>query len=341
MSSYVFSKANRFEDCPPLVIEYLSTLVSVKGRSKRTVNAYYIDLRLFLRYIVQSRSDSFSGEIDNKCDITQLDENFFEGIKKLEILRFLNFLAFDRDTVECKGNGLSATARARKLSAIKGLYKYLVIEAGHIDTNPAKDIETPKIKKTLPKHLTLDESKLLLTAEEKPDARVYCMLMLLLNCGIRLSELCGINVTDIKSDQMRVVGKGDKERTVYLNKACIVAIDNYIEERKKIENIIDDNALFISPKTRKRLSGRRIQQIIENCFKQAGLEGQGYSVHKLRHTAATLLYRYGGADMLALKEILGHENISTTEIYTHISDEQLKKVAASSPLATFAPPSKT
>ncbi len=337
MSSYVFSRLNSFDDCPPLVVEYLSTLVSVKGRSKRTVNAYYIDIRIFLRYIVQSRSGSFNGEIDNNRDIKGLDKAFFSGITKLEILRFMNFLAFDRDTIECKGTGLGATARARKLSAIKGLYKYLTVETGYIDINPVKDIETPKIQKAMPKHLTLDESKTLLSPDEKLDTRVYCMLILLLNCGMRLSELCSINISDIKGDQMRVLGKGNKERTVYLNKACIKAIENYLEDRNKIEHIIDENALFIGPKTRKRLSGRRVQQIIEGCFKQAGLGGQGYSVHKLRHTAATLLYRYGGADMLALKEILGHENISTTEIYTHISDEQLKKVAASSPLAGFTP----
>ncbi len=337
MSSYVFSKSNTFNDCPPLLVAYLSTLVSIKNRSKRTVNAYYIDLRLFLRYIVQKRAGNFSGAIDNGCDITKLDEKFFAGITKLEILQFMNFLAFDRETIEGKNSGIGATARARKLSAIKGFYKYLVIDSGVLSVNPVKDIETPKIQRSLPKHLSLDESKQLLAGDEVLDARIYCILILFLNCGMRLSELCGINISDIRSDQLKVLGKGNKERTVYLNRSCIEAIDAYKEERIKIENIIDEDALFISPRTRKRLTGRRIQQIIAQSLKKAGLDNQGYSAHKLRHTAATLLYRYGGADMLALKEILGHEHVSTTEIYTHISDEQLRKVIASSPLADFSP----
>ncbi len=337
MSSYVFSKQNTFDDCPPLVVEYLSTLVSIKNRSKRTVNAYYIDLRIFLRYIVQKRNGNFNGEIDSSCNITKLDKEFFASITKLEILQFMNFLAFDRQTTEGKAVGLGATARARKLSAIKGFYKYLVIDSGVITANPVKDIESPKIQRSMPKHLTLDESKMLLEVDDVLDVRVYCILILFLNCGMRLSELCGINISDIRSDSLRVLGKGNKERTVYLNKSCIDAINAYMEERDKIENIIDTNALFIGPITRKRLSGRRIQQIVEASLKKAGLDGQGYSVHKLRHTAATLLYRYGGADMLALKEILGHEHVSTTEIYTHISNEQLQKVAAASPLAGHSP----
>ncbi len=337
MSSYVFSKKNTFDDCPTLVVAYLSTLVSIKNRSKRTVNAYYIDLRLFFRYILQNRNGNFNGNIDNNCNITGLDKDFFESVTKLEVLQFMNFLAFDRETIEGKGVGLGAAARARKLSAIKGFYKYLVIDSGAITNNPVKDIETPKINRALPKHLSLDESKTLLDGDEKLDTRIYCILILFLNCGMRLSELCGINITDIRNEQLKVIGKGNKERTIYLNRACMEAINSYLDDRNKIEKIKDNDALFISQYTGNRLSARRIQQLVEESLKKAGLDGQGYSAHKLRHTAATLLYRYSGADMLSLKEILGHEHVSTTEIYTHISDEQLKKVVSSSPLAQHRP----
>ncbi len=325
MSSYVFTDNATFDDCPQLVIEYLKHLKVIKDRSSRTVNGYYIDLKLFFRFVVQYRAKSLQGRVDNDCDISGLDVEFFKQVTKSDIYEFLYFMAENHQN--------SVSARARKLSAIKGFYKFLVVGKALITQNPAKDIDTPAGKKTIPKYLTLEESRELLTVGDKQDARLFCILVLFLNCGMRLSELCGINISAIGDEKIRIIGKGRKERFVFLNKSCKQAIDNYIEHRAKTKKIIDEDALFISERTGKRLTARRVQQLVEQALQQAGLSGKGFSAHKLRHTAATLLYRYGDADMLALKEILGHAHVSTTEIYTHISDEQLKKAATSSPLS--------
>ncbi len=338
MSNYVFSKNNTHDDCPELLIEYLTHLRIIKTRSERTVNGYYIDLKMFLRYLVLTRENRFDNIIENDVDIRLLEDDFFKAINRREIFSFIKFLADSRDNTVSKSVGVGVTARARKLSAIKGFLKFLTVDKGVLKENPAKDIDSPPPRKSLPKYLTLEDSKKLLSEEAVLDSREYCILMLFLNCGMRLSELCGINLTDIRENSIRVLGKGNKERIVYLNDACIKAIDEYIADRNKIENIKDDKALFIGPKTRKRLSSRRVQQIVEGCLHRAGLSGMGYSAHKLRHTAATLLYQYGKADMLALKEILGHEHVSTTEIYTHISQKKLMEAATSSPLGDITPP---
>ena len=215
-------------------------------------------------------------------------------------------------------------------------------KTNQLDYNPTENIELPQNKKRLPKYLTLEQSMELLSAiETEFTSRDYCIIMLLLNCGMRLSEIVGIDIRDIRDDTLRIIGKGNKERIVYLNTGCLRAIDDYIKERNTIVSPVSEPALFISKRTKKRLTGRRVEQIVEQCLKLAGLDGMGFSTHKLRHTAATLMYRSGGADMLALKEILGHEHVSTTEIYTHISDAELKKAAKSSPLSTFKKPKKS
>lgn len=340
MSTYVFSKNNTFEDCPELVRDYLKYLRAVKDRSNRTVNAYYIDLRVFLMFLVKEKivfpgNDSGKELLDERevffADaIKGLRIDFFEKITKNDIYDFLFFVSENRNN--------SPVSRARKLSAIKGFYKYLTISKGLLRENIVKDFEMPHVRRALPKYLTLDESKRLLSTDVAVFyEREYCMLTLFLNCGMRLCELCSINVSDYKDDSIRVIGKGRKERIVYLNDACIKSLEIYLAKRNKINNIIDNNAMFISEKTKKRLSSRRVQQLVSAAISSVGLGGQGFSVHKLRHTAATLMYQFGNADMLALKEILGHEHVSTTEIYTHISNEQLKKAAKSSPLGDIEP----
>lgn len=205
---------------------------------------------------------------------------------------------------------------------------------GLIEENPTKNLETPKKKKSLPKHLTLEESmKFLVTIGGVHKDRDFCIMTIFLNCGLRLSELCGLNFKDISENSIRVVGKGNKERIVYLNEACVNALNAYLKVRSNGE-VKDKNALFIS-RLKTRISPKTVQWIVKSNLEKAGLAGKGLSTHKLRHTAATLMYQHGGVDIRVLQEILGHESLSTTEIYTHISSTQLENAAKKSPLAGF------
>ncbi len=317
-----------YSDSPSFLREFLYYMQTIKGLSVRSVEAYYFDLKLFLRFVWQRKNNCVNNETIDEVKISDLDFPFVESINQTDILEFLFFVMNERNN--------SAAARARKLSSLRGFFKYLTQKTNQLSENPCENIELPANKKRLPKYLTLEQSmELLNNTDSDFPARDYCILMLFLNCGMRLSELVGIDIKDIRDDTLRIIGKGNKERTVYLNQGCLDAIDDYLKERNQLISPNQEPALFISKSRRKRLSTRRVEQIVTECLKRAGLDGQGFSTHKLRHTAATLLYRSGGADMLALKEILGHEHVSTTEIYTHLSDENLKTAAKSSPLASF------
>ena len=322
-----------YSDSPEFLKEFLYYMQTIKGLSPRTVEAYYLDLTLFLKYILQKRSGSINNEILNEQSIKSVDLNTLSTISQSDILDFLYF------TMNIRAN--SAASRARKLSSLRGFFKYMVQKTHQLEINPCENIELPQNKKRLPKYLTLEQCmELLSNIDSKFASRDYCIVMLFLNCGMRLSELVGIDIKDIRSDTLRIIGKGNKERTVYLNSGCLTAIDDYLKERNAIISPAIEPALFISATRKTRLTTRGVQQIIEKALKAAGLDGMGFSTHKLRHTAATLMHRSGGADMLALKEILGHEHVSTTEIYTHLSDEALMKAAKSSPLSSFKKPAK-
>ena len=227
-----------------------------------------------------------------------------------------------------------AKARSRKVSAIRSFYKYLTVSAGKLTENPMLNLETPSLKKALPKFLTLEQALELLThVETNFTERDYCIITLFLNCGMRLSELCGINISDIHDNRLKLLGKGNKERIVYLNNSCLTAIDNYLAVLNSGEKIkrVDKNALFLNNRGQ-RIGPRRVEQIVEECLQKAGLGGMGISPHKLRHTAATLLYQDAGVDIRVLKELLGHESLSTTEIYTHVSNRQIEDASNKSPL---------
>ena len=268
-----------------------------------------------------------------------VDEEFSKSIKTIDILEFMAYLASER--------GCGASSRSRKLSAIKAYFKYLTAVERVMEKNPAVDIESPKIKKALPKFLSLDESLALLNSvyedeNSKTKERDYCILTLFLNCGMRLSELVGINLTDIDPQMrsLRVVGKGNKERIVYLNDACRSAIKDYIPVRARDgKEIKDKNALFLS-RLQKRISVKTVQWLVYKYLGEAGLENKHYSTHKLRHTAATLMYQEGGVDVLALKEILGHEQLNTTQIYTHVSNASLEDAVRANPLSKIKTPKK-
>ena len=317
-----------YSDAPAILKEFLYYSQTIRGLSAKSVEAYYIDLKLFLKYMVQKRNNCIDNNTLDEIKISDIDINFISGITQSDILEFLYFVTNVRNN--------SQASRSRKISSLRGYFKYLTNKTNQLAHNPTEHIEMPANKKRLPKFLNLEQSyELLNNIQTSFTERDYCIILLFLSCGMRLSELVGININDIDKDTLRIVGKGNKERMVYLNNACLSAINDYLKVRNTIVSPAQEPALFISPRTKKRMSNRRVQQVVEECLKLSGLDKLGFSAHKLRHTAATLLYRSGNADMLALKEILGHEHVSTTEIYTHISDEALKKAAKSSPLATF------
>ena len=323
-------------DVPDTVIEYLHYLDFVKLRSPRTVNGYYLDLRGFFRYMMvtwtlctQQTLEANPAEID----LTRITMDQIRSIRKRDILNYLDY-------VRTNENG--PKARARKLSALRGFFGYLCNQMNLLQEDPTANISLGSPKKTLPKYLSAEESlSLLNNIQSDFYERDFCILTLFLNCGMRLAELITINLSDFKDGTIRITGKGGKERLVYLNNACQDALSHYLPARASLPHLAEPNALFVSKRTGKRLTARRVQQIVERCLQSAGLSGRGYSPHKLRHTAATLMYQ-GGVDMLALNEILGHENVSTTQIYTHINQQQLREAVAASPLSShkFTPQQK-
>lgn len=318
-----------YYDCPQVLREFLSYHETIKGQSARTIGEYYLDLRMFLRFMVLIKNEMpYSTEIDT-INIKRVGLEFIKTITITDIFDFLSYLANDRETDDNRGIG--AAARARKLSAIKSFYKYLTVRTKQLTDNPVKEIEYPKIRKSLPKYLSLSESRRLLAAVEGPNAkRNYAILMLFLNCGIRRSELVGLNRSDVYEDRIRVTGKGNKERIVYFGAACKAAIDDYMIERNK-KVLTDDKALFGS-RDNNRISVSAVHRLVKKHMLAAGLDPNQYSAHKLRHTAATLMIS-NGVDIKTVQEVLGHEHLNTTEIYTHIENTELKIAAEANPLS--------
>jgi len=322
-------------DSPEVLNDFLSYMETIQGKSNKTTHEYFYDLRTFFRFIkIHKGLASDSTEFD-KIDISDIDIDIIRTINLSDLYSFMSYITRERD------NNISA--RARKVASLKSFYNYLVKKARLIEINPAKDLESPKAIKRLPKYLNIDESRKLLSAVDgKYSERDFAMLTLFLNCGLRLSELTGINITKLKlkdrfhlADRtLTVIGKGNKERTIYLNHACVDAIEAYLRVRP-VDGVIDKNALFLSER-KKRISNKMVQYIVKKYISAAGLDPERYSTHKLRHTAATLMYKHGNVDIRALQEILGHQSVSTTEIYTHVDNEHLKTAIDSNPLANFS-----
>lgn len=314
-----------YSTAPEIIKSFLFYLEFIKGRSKRTVLEYYTDLRTFFRFYL-SKKNLVPKDLEiNEIDIYKVDLSLIKSISLSDIYEYINFLSSERKN--------AANSRARKVSSLKSFFKYLCINQKLIDENPVENLELPSIKKTLPKFMNLEQSiDVLKSIDGENYARDYCIFVLFLNCGMRLSELVGINLNDISDDTIRIVGKGNKERIVYLNQSCQDAIKSYLFVRNTIDGIKDKNALFIS-RNKTRISGRMVQLIVEENLKKAGLSNLGLSTHKLRHTAATLMYQHGNVDIRVLQDILGHANLGTTEIYTHISNTQAKKAIESNPLS--------
>ena len=312
---------------PQLLRDYLIYLSTIKGRSPRTVEAYYNDLRLFLRYMMASRSGMPLPADDPNLESIPFATISSEMILGARLSDAYSFLAYVQSV-----NNNNAKTRARKVSSLRGFYKYLQSKTDLLEENPMEQLEIPAQRKSLPKYLTLEESiKLLESVDGRNKERDYAILTIFLNCGLRLSELCSLNYSDIKSDNtMTVTGKGNKERTIYLNEMCVNAVNAYMKVRP-VDGVKDKNALFLSGR-KCRISPKSVQHIVEKYIEKCGLGDRGLSTHKLRHTAATLMYQQGGVDVLLIKDILGHENLATTEIYTHIVNSQLKDAVSSNPL---------
>ena len=310
---------------PELLCDYLHYIDAVKNRSQKTVFEYSLNLREFISFVAVDKN--FTDE--KNPDIRFCDVEFFKNISLNDAYKYLSY---------CKNDKLnSPTTRSRKTVAIRQFFRYLSENRRIIEFNPMKMLDSPKTNKTLPKYLTLEQSIDLLNAiDGKNKERDYAILTLFLNCGLRLSELVGLDYTDIRSDgSMKVMGKGSKERIVYLNSACINAVERYMRVRP-VDGVEDKKALFLSSRL-KRISPKTVQHLVKVFLEKAGIGDLGLSTHKLRHTAATLMYQYGDADVLVLKDILGHENLSTTEIYTHLVDEQRKHAIENNPLASVQP----
>ena len=324
----------RYIDCPALLRDFLSYHETIKGQSQLTISEYYLDLRMFFRFMKLMRGDMPIHTRLDEISIKDVDLDFIREITTSDIFDFLSYLAYERVSEPdspAPEAGISASSRSRKLSAIKSFFKYLTVRTKQLTENPVADLEYPKLRKSLPKYLTMDQAaKLLSSVSGSNEKRDYAILMLFLNCGIRRSELVGLNITDVYEDRIRVVGKGNKERFVYFGTPCRKAIDAYMAERSKI--VLTDNRALFGSRNGNRISVTAVHRLVEKALKQAGLDSTQFSAHKLRHTAATMMLS-GGVDVKTVQEVLGHENLNTTQIYTHIENTELKVAALANPLS--------
>ena len=325
-------------EAPKILRDFLTYHETIKGHSKNTVDEYFLDLRTFFRYLKLHRGlVPRSTELD-EIDIGDVDLNFVKAVTLSEVYEYLSFLSRDRvknQRSHEQAYGIDAPARARKIASIKSFYKYLTVKAKLMEENPVQDLDSPKLPKTLPRYLSLAESEQLLSAVDGAHReRDYCILCIFLNCGLRISEIVGLNLSDIRVDNLRVVGKGDKERVVYLNDATAAAINNYLPVRKA--SGAQTNALFVSNR-KTRISREMVHAMVKKQLLRAGLDADKYSAHKLRHTAATLMLQ-NGVDVRTLQELLGHEHLNTTQIYTHVDNSELRGAASANPLGHFTPP---
>ena len=324
----------KYADCPVILREFLTYHETIKGQSAKTISEYYLDLRMFLRFIKLMRNEMPINTRLDDIPIKDVDIAFIQTISTSDIFDFLSYLAHDRNPSPDSPSpelGISATARARKLSALKSFYKYLTIRTKQLEENPVADLEYPKLRKSLPKYLTFEQSaQLLQSVEGHNKLRDYAILMLFLNCGIRRSELVGLNISDVYDDRIRVIGKGNKERFVYFGTPCKKAIDAYLVARNKM--VLTDNRALFGSRNGNRISVTAVHRLVEKALKQAGLDATQFSAHKLRHTAATMMLS-GGVDVKTVQEVLGHENLNTTQLYTHIENTELKIAARANPLS--------
>ena len=321
-------------DCPEILRRFLSYHETIKGQSPRTVAEYYLDLRMFLRFIVLIKNEMPYDTDLETISIHDVDLPLLRSVRETDIYDFLSYLANDRvknPDSHVPESGIGSAARARKLSAIKSFYKFLTVRTKLLDVNPVQDMEYPKLRKSLPRYLTLEQSRQLLEAVDGPNKeRDYAILMIFLSCGIRISELVGLNLTDVYEDRIRVIGKGNKERVVFMGNACKNALDSYLPVRKLL--VLTDNRALFGSRDHNRISTSAVHRLVKKHLLAAGLDASQFSAHKLRHTAATMMLS-GGVDVKTVQEVLGHENLNTTQIYTHIENTELQIAAQANPIS--------
>ncbi|GKU24720.1 tyrosine recombinase XerC [Clostridium folliculivorans] len=325
---YDIKAIQAYNNLPNSVIDFLNYLETIKGKSERTIAGYKFDLTVFFRFIKLYKG-LCNSEIDfNEIPLTDIDENFLRTIKLTDLYAFMSFVEKQRI------NG--TYARARKVAALKSYFKFISTKAKILTEDPTVELETPKISKRHPVYLTLDQSINLLNSldqKNKNYLRDYCILTLFLNCGLRLSELCNIQIDKIKNDTLTIIGKGNKERTVYLNEASLDSIQKYIAARDSSKCDAENKRFLFLSSRNKKIDKRTVEILVKKHITNSGLTQDKYTPHKLRHTAATLMYKYGNVDIRSLQQILGHESVSTTQIYTHIDDEGLREAVNSNPLS--------
>lgn len=325
-------------EAPPVLRDFLSYHETIKGHSRATVDEYFLDLRNFFRYLKIERGlIPHSTELDD-ISIQDVDLKLIASVTLNDVYDYMAFLSRDKVKNERSHEpeyGLMASSRARKIATIRSFYKYLTVKTKQLDVNPVEGLDTPKTTKSLPRYLTLDESRRLLDAVDGVNReRDYCIICLFLNCGLRISEIVGLNIGDVRGDSLRVLGKGNKERIVYLNDACQAAIEAYKPVRSQMVGS-SVSALFVSNR-RQRMGREAVHAMVKKTLLKAGLDPDKYSSHKLRHTAATLMLQ-NGVDVRTLQEVLGHEHLNTTQIYTHVDNSELRVAAQANPLAEYIP----
>lgn len=327
-------------EAPGILRDFLSYHETIKGHSRRTVDEYYLDLRTFFRFLKLHRGLVPRSTELEEIPIGDVDLDFVRCVTLTEVYEYLSFLSRDRVRNQRSREaeyGLNAASRARKIASIRSFYKYLTVKAKLLRENPVQDLDSPKIPKTLPRYLSLEESRQLLSSIEGPNReRDYCIICIFLNCGLRISEIVGLNLSDIRQDNLRVFGKGGKERVVYLNDAVAAAINDYLPVRRGIS--AQTPALFVSNR-KQRMSRETVHAMVKKNLLRSGLDAEKYSSHKLRHTAATLMLQ-NGVDVRTLQELLGHEHLNTTQIYTHVDSAELRSAASANPLGHYRPRGK-
>ncbi len=321
-------------DAPPILRDFLVYHETIQGHSRRTVDEYFLDLRNFFRFLKLDKGRVARNTPLDQISIDDVDLELVSSVTLSDVYSYMNYLSRDRivhPNSPDQRHGLAASARARKVAAIRSFYKYLTNKAKLISENPMQDLDSPHLKKSLPRYLDLEESVSLLDhVDGANQARDYCILTLFLNCGLRISELVGLNVTDVRGNQLRVLGKGNKERMLFLNEACQSALEDWLTERSML-TLVDQNALFVTLQNRRRISRAAVHKLVKKHLAAAGLDSTQYSAHKLRHTAATLMLQ-NGVDVRTLQEVLGHDHLNTTQIYTHVDNDDLRTAARANPL---------